>query len=56
MQEKRAVQERRSDHSNTQTERKRVSKRTVCTHCGANLTAINLARHQKLRAYMASDH
>ena len=45
----------RSDQTNTQTARKYISKRKVCTYCGANVTAINLARHQKSRACMASN-
>ena len=56
LQEERAAQERRSEQTNALTARKYVSKRTVCTYCGANVTATNLARHQKSRACMASDH
>ena len=52
---KRATQERRSEMTNAPTARKFLSKTTVCTYCGANVTATNLARHQKLRACMASD-
>ena len=45
----------RSDQANAQTARKYISKRTVCTYCGANVTATNLARDQESRACMASD-
>ena len=55
MQEERAAQGGRSDQTNAQTARKYISKRTVCTYFGANVTATNLARHQKSRACMASD-
>jgi len=55
VQEERAAQGGRSDQTNTQTARKYISKRTMCTYCGANVTAANLARHQKSRACMASD-
>ena len=53
--EERATQAGRSDQTNAQTARKYVSKRTVCTYCGANLTATNLAIYQKSRACMALD-
>ena len=55
LQEERAATERRSEQTHALTARKYVSKRTVCTYCGANVTATNLARHQKSRACMASD-
>ena len=54
LQEERATQVR-SDRTNAPTARKYVSKRTVSTYCGADVTATNLARHQKSRACMASD-
>ena len=56
MQEERETQDRRSDQTSSQTARKYVSKRTICTYCGVNVTATNLARHQNSRACMASDH
>ena len=55
VQEERAAQGGRSDQTNAQTARKYISKRTMCTYCGANVTATNLARHQNSRACMASD-
>ena len=55
VQKERETQDRRSDQASAQTARKYVSKRTVCTYCDANVTATNLARHQKSRACMASD-
>ena len=54
MQEERAAQGG-GDQTNTQTARKYISKRTVCTYCGANVTPTNLVRHQKSRACMTSD-
>ena len=54
MQEERAAQVR-SNQTNASTARKYASKRMVCTYCGANVTATNLARYQKSRACMASD-
>ena len=55
VQEERETQGRRSDQTSAQTARKYVSKRTICTYCGENVTATNLARHQKSRACMALD-
>ena len=52
--EERAAQVR-SDQTNAPTARKYVSERTVCTYSGADVTATNLAKHQKSRACMASD-
>ena len=54
LQEERAAQVR-SDQTNAPTARKYVSKRTVCTYCGADVAATNLAKHQKSRACMASN-
>ena len=55
VQKERETQDRRSDKSSAQTARKYVSKRTICTYCGVNVTATNLARHQNSRACMVSD-
>ena len=55
VQERRETQDRRLDQTSFQTTRKYVSKRTICTYCGANVTATNLAEHQKSRACMTSD-
>ena len=49
------MQEKRPDEINVQTAMKYIAKRSVCTYCGANVAATNLARHQKSRACMASD-
>ena len=55
VEKERETQDRRSDQASAQTARKYVSKRTICTYCGANVIATNLARHQKSRACMVSD-
>ena len=55
VQEERETQDRRSDQTSAQAARKNVSKRTICTYCGADVTATNLARHQNSRACMALD-
>ena len=55
MQEERETQHRRSDQASAQTARKYVSKRTIFTYYVANVTATNLAIHQKSKACMALD-
>ena len=45
LQEERAAQVR-LDQTNAPTARNYLSKRAVCTYCGADVTATNLARHK----------